>query len=175
MTVVECAYIGGLVGLVKRRNRGTPTVIVVGACAGVAFGAVTVGALKVLARLRNLIFESITANVNGVARALSHVPYMQPVSERMKDGFPKVLTYWPWLIGGSSALGILIVTLIGWWALSRVLTRLFEALQPPEAGVADPTPDVIAPLPVRLHDVTFRYPNADHDALGPVTLERGAG
>ncbi|HXA11111.1 MAG TPA: cobalt ABC transporter ATP-binding protein, partial [Mycobacterium sp.] len=84
MTVLECAYIGGLVGLVKRRNRGTPTVIVVGACAGVAFGAVSVGALKVLARLRNLIFESITANVNGVARALSHVPYMQPVSERMK-------------------------------------------------------------------------------------------
>ena len=45
MTVVECAYIGGLIGLVKRRNRGTPTVIVVGVCAGVAFGAVSVGAL----------------------------------------------------------------------------------------------------------------------------------
>jgi energy-coupling factor transport system ATP-binding protein len=170
MTVVECAYIGGLVGLVKRRNRGTPTVIVVGACAGVAFGAVSVGALTVLARLRNLIFESITANVNGVARALSHVPYMQPVSERMKDGFPKVLTYWPWLIGGSSALGILIITLIGWWALSRVLTRLSKLsnLQKLDTQADD---GVIAPLPVRLHDVTFRYPNADHDALGPVTLE----
>jgi len=170
MTVVECAYIGGLVGLVKRRNRGTPTVIVVGAFAGVAFGAVSIGALKVLARLRNLIFESITANVNGVARALSHVPYMQPVSERMKDGFPKVLTYWPWLIGGSSALGILIITLIGWWALSRVLTRLSKLsnLQKLDTPADD---GVIAPLPVRLHDATFRYPNADHDALGPVTLE----
>ena len=30
MTVVNCAYIGGLIGLIKRRGRGTPTVIVVG-------------------------------------------------------------------------------------------------------------------------------------------------
>jgi energy-coupling factor transporter ATP-binding protein EcfA2 len=169
MTVVECAYIGGLVGLVKRRNRGTPTVIVVGVCAGVAFGAVSIGALRVLARLRNLIFESMTANVNGLARALSHLPYMQPVSERMKDGFPRLLAYWPWLIGGASALGILIVTLIGWWALSRVLTRLSKVSNLHKLDTAADT-GVIAPLPVRLHDVTFRYPNADHDALGPVTL-----
>lgn len=169
MTVVECTYIGWLIGLVKRRNRGTPTVIVVGLCAGVAFGAVSIGALIVLARLRNLIFESMTANVNGLARALSHLPHMQPVSERMKDGFPRLLTYWPWLIGGSSVLGILIVTLIGWWALSRVLTRLPKLSNLQKLDTPADT-GLIAPLPVRLHDVMFRYPNADHDALGPVTL-----
>jgi energy-coupling factor transport system ATP-binding protein len=100
---------------------------------------------------------------------LSRVPYMQPVSAHLKDGFPRVLTYWPWLIGGATALGTLIVTMIGWWALSRVLTRLsnMAGLQkldmPPDAAM-------IAPLPVRLHDVTFRYPRSDHYALGPVTL-----
>ena len=26
------------------------------------------------------------------------------------------------------------------------------------------------PVPARLHDVRFRYPKADHDALGPVSL-----
>jgi energy-coupling factor transport system ATP-binding protein len=174
LTVVECAYIGGLVGLVKRRNWGRPAVILIGVCAGVVAGAASIGALMVLARLRNLIFESMTANVNGVARALAHVPYMRPVSERMQDGFPRLLTYWPWLIGASTVLGILFVTLIGWWALSRVLTRL-SALSnvqkldtPTETGVTAPLP--VRPLPVRLHDVTFRYPNVDHDALGPVTL-----
>ena len=35
MTVFQCAYIGALIGLVKRRRRGTPTVIVVALCAGV--------------------------------------------------------------------------------------------------------------------------------------------
>ena len=34
MTVVQCAYIGGLIGLVKRKRRGTPTIIVVALCAG---------------------------------------------------------------------------------------------------------------------------------------------
>jgi energy-coupling factor transport system ATP-binding protein len=169
MTVLQCTYVGALVGLVKRRERGTPTVIVAGVCAGVAAGAASVGALMVLSRLRNLVFEAITANVNGLARALSHVPYMQPVSAHLKDGFPRVLTYWPWLIGGATALGILIITLIGWWALSRVLTRLsnmagLQKLDTPSDA------DTIAPLPVRLHDVTFRYPRSDHDALGPVTL-----
>jgi len=169
MTVVQCAYIGAVAGLVKRRNRGTPTVIVVGLCAGLANAAASVGALIVLSRLRNLIFESMTANVMGLARVLSHVPYMRPASGYLKDGFPRLLTYWPWWIGGSLLLGVLVVTLIGWWALSRVLTRLSNV-----AGVQklDMLPDtgVIAPLPVRLDDVTFRYPRSDHDALGPVTL-----
>src|ERR1700751_4281581 len=45
MTVVHCVYIGGLTGVIKRRGRGTPTVIVSYLIAGIAFGAVHVGAL----------------------------------------------------------------------------------------------------------------------------------
>jgi energy-coupling factor transport system ATP-binding protein len=33
----------------------------------------------------------------------------------------------------------------------------------------------IAPVPVRLHDVRFRYPKVDHDALGPVSLSVDPG
>jgi energy-coupling factor transporter ATP-binding protein EcfA2 len=169
MTVVQCAYIGGLIGLVKRRGRGTPTIIVVGLCAGLVAGVLSVVALAVLSQLRTLMFESITANVNGLARFLSHLPYMEPVADRLEHGFAKFLTYWPWWIGGISVLSILFVTLIGWWALSHVLSRLSGVSQVQKLdSPADSGP--IAPLPVRLHDVTFRYPNADHDALGPVTM-----
>src|ERR1700723_4354781 len=42
MTVLLCAYVGGLAGIVKRRGRGTPTVIVVTFVAGVVVGAVVV-------------------------------------------------------------------------------------------------------------------------------------
>lgn len=169
MTVVECAYIGGLIGLVKRKRRGTPTIIVVALVAGLAFGVITVVALSVLSRLRNLMFESMTANVNGLARFLSHLPYMDPVADILKRGLATLLAYWPWVFGGASVLVILIVTLIGWWALSHVITRLSGVTElqkldtPAESGQ-------IAPLPVRLHDVTFRYPTAVQDALGPVTL-----
>lgn len=169
MTVFQCAYIGVLIGLVKRRNRGTPTVIVAGIFAGVVAGAISVGALMVLVRLRNLIFDSLTANVNGLARFLSHLPYMGPAADWLKRSVGALLRNWPWVFGGASVVGILIVTLIGWWALSRVLARLsgVSAIQKLDTPAE---PGSIAPLPVRLHDVTFRYPNTEHDALGPLTL-----
>ncbi len=174
MTVIQCAYIGALIGLVKRRRRGTPTVVVAALCAGVVFGALTVLALFVLSRLRTLIFESMTANVNGMARFLSKVPYMEPASDWLRHGFAKVLAYWPWVFAGASVVAIVVVTLIGWWALSHVLTRLSGMSKNQKL---DSQPDVgsIAPLPVRLQDVMFRYPGADRDALGPVTLSLEPG
>src|SRR3954454_5340058 len=53
MTVVNCAYIGGLTGIVKRRGHGTPTVFVSALAAGAAFGVAAVAALAVFARLRH--------------------------------------------------------------------------------------------------------------------------
>ena len=169
MTVINCAYIGGLTGIIKRRGRGTPTVLVAGLAAGVVFGVATVAALMVLARLRNLIFESMTANINGVAAVLSRIPDMEVLAERLKSDFATALHYWPFLIGGSSVLSITIVTLIGWWALSRVMARLLVI---PDVHKLDPPTDAgpVAPVPVRLTDVRFRYPKSAHDALGPLSM-----
>lgn len=175
MTVVNCAYIGGLTGIIKRRGRGTPTVFLAGILAGAVFGVASVLALMVLSRLRNLIFESMTANVDGLAAVLSRIPQwsglpdMAAVAQRLKSDFATALHYWPFLIGGSSVISITIVTLIGWWALSRVLSRLLVI---PDVHKLDVTPDPrpVGAVPVRLTDVSFRYPQSDHDALGPVTL-----
>ena len=65
MTVLNCAYIGGLTGIIKRRGRGWPTMLIASLIAGAAFGAFAVGALAVLSRLRHLIFETVTANAEG--------------------------------------------------------------------------------------------------------------
>src|SRR5277367_641694 len=59
MTVLLCAYVGGLAGIVKRGGRGTPTVIAVSFVAGVVVGAAVVIALTVLTRLRQLVFGAI--------------------------------------------------------------------------------------------------------------------
>src|ERR1700760_2598148 len=67
MTVVNCAYIGGLTGTVKRRGRGILTVFCAALVAGSLFGGLTVAALAILTRLRHLMFESVTANINGLA------------------------------------------------------------------------------------------------------------
>jgi energy-coupling factor transport system ATP-binding protein len=169
MTVVNCAYIGGLTGIVKRRRRGTPTVIAASFVAGLAFGIAVVTALTILARLRHLIFESMTANVNGIAAVLARFPQFEVAAEDLKRFFASALTYWQWLLLGYGVIGIMGVSLIGWWALSRVLERLrgIPDVHKLEAPV-DTAP--VAPVPIRLRDVRFRYPNAEHDALRPVSM-----
>ena len=170
MTVVNCAYIGGLTGIVKRRGRGILTV----------FGAALVAGRAVrrsprwqrwpiLVRLRHLIFDSVTANINGLAAVIARIPDMEPVAERLKHDFATALHYWPYLFFGLSVLSIVIVTFIGWWALSRVMSRLLGI---PDVHKLESSADAgpVAPVPARLHDVRFRYPKADHDALGPVSL-----
>jgi energy-coupling factor transporter ATP-binding protein EcfA2 len=84
------------------------------------------------------------------------------------------LNYWPWIVGGGSALGIVAANLVSWWVLSRVLARL--------AGIPDVhrletaiSSDPVGPLPVRLVDVGFRYPGAVTDALGPITVHVDTG
>lgn len=169
MTVVNCAYIGGLTGIVKRRGRGILTVLAAAVVAGALFGVVTVAALAILSRMRHLIFESVTANINGLAAVIAHIPNMEPAAERLKHDFATALHHWPFLFFGSSVLSIVMVTFIGWWALSRVMARLLGI---PDVHKLESSTDTgpIAPVPARLHDVRFRYPRTDHEALGPVSL-----
>jgi energy-coupling factor transport system ATP-binding protein len=173
MTVVNSAYVGGLTGVVKRRRRRTPTVIAVAFVAGALFGAAMVGALAVLARLRHLIFDAMHANVDGVAAVLTWAGFDQFAVD-LKHFFAEALHYWPWLLLGQSVISIMGVSLVGWWALSRVLERLRGI---PDVHKLDPPVETapIAPVPVQLKQVRFRYPRADQDALRPITLDVHVG
>lgn len=174
MVVLSCAYVGGLAGIMKRRGRGTPTVIAVGLLAGVIFGCFIIAALTVLVRLRTLTFAAMTANVDGVVSVMSRFEPFRPGAEEAKHLFTTALEYWPVLLMIYAIVSIMIVTMVGWWALSRVLDRL--------RGIPDvhklETPDEsgpVAPVPVRLIDAQFRYPGADRDALRPTSLTIDAG
>jgi energy-coupling factor transport system ATP-binding protein len=190
ITVGNSAYVGGLTGVVKRRGRGTGTVVVVSVLAGAVFNVFAVAALALLSRLRNLIFDAITANVNGVAAVLRSIGRIAtehpfPGSAHLGDTLEWTaheaqwilawaLHYWPWLIFVNGLVSIMGVSLIGWWALSRVLDRMRGI---PDVHKLDaPTDDApVGPVPVRLNQVRFRYPNTDHDALRPVDLEVNLG
>jgi energy-coupling factor transporter ATP-binding protein EcfA2 len=176
MAVVNSAYIGGLTGVVKRKGRSTPTVIVTALIAGFAFGAANVAALAVLARLRHLIFGVMTANTNGTAAFLTRI-HMQGAAAALKHYFAVGLHYWPWVLLGSSVVQVLVVSLIGWWALSRVLERMrgipdVHKLDAPAVTKADIP---IEPVPVRLDKVRFRYPRAGQDALRELSLDLRVG
>ena len=120
MTVVHCVYIGGLTGIIKRRGRGTLTVIVSSLIAGVAFGAVNVGALTVMTRLRHLIFKVMTANMDGVAAFMNRIHMQAAAAADLKRYFAVGLHYWQWVLLVYYGVGITVVSLIGWWALSRL-------------------------------------------------------
>jgi energy-coupling factor transport system ATP-binding protein len=167
--VALCAFVGGLAGIVKRHRRGISTVISASIGAGAVIGAVVVIALTVLTQLRQLMFHAITAAVNGVATVLGRVPHMQAVARCFASFIVGALNYWQWLVFGFAVVAIVGASMIGWWALSRVLERLggipdVHKLDAP-AGTGP-----IQPVPVRLDEVRLRYPHTDHDALRAVSL-----
>ncbi|MDC9017468.1 ATP-binding cassette domain-containing protein [Mycobacterium marinum] len=175
MGVVHSAYIGGLTGIVKRKGRGTPTVIVSSLIAGLAFGSAMVGMLAALTRLRHLIFKVMTANVEGLSSFMARMG-MEGAAEDLKRYFAEGLHYWPWVLLGYFTVAIMVVSLIGWWALSRLLERMrgipdVHKLDAPVAGEATS----IEPVPVRLDKVRFRYPGAGQDALREVSLDVRVG
>ena len=70
------------------------------------------------------------------------------------------------------------VSLIGWWALSRVLERMrgVPDVHKLDAPAADQNPEVpVGPVPVRLEKVRYRYPGANQDALREVSVDLRVG
>ena len=176
LAVGTSAYIGGMTGVVKRTRRGMPTVIVLALVAGVVSGVGNAAALAVLTRLRYLIFKAMTANVDGIASALNWM-HLQAGADLLKRYFVMGLQHWPWVVLASSLVQVLVMSVIGWWALSRVLERMrgipdVHKLDAPGPGVRDVA---VGPVPVRLDKVRFRYPRADQDALREVSLDLHVG
>ena len=167
--VALCAFVGGLAGIVKRHRRGMSTVISASISAGAAIGAVVLVAMTVLTQLRQLMFHAITAAVYGIATVLAMVPHMQTVARCFASFVAEALNYWQWLVLGFTVVAITGASLIGWWALSRVLERLGGI---PDVHKLDASADTgpIQPVPVRLDEVRLRYPHTDHDALRAVSL-----
>lgn len=174
MVVLNCAYVGGLTGIIKRRGRGTPTVVVVSIVAGIISGLLIIGALAVLVRLRTLTFEAITANVDGVVSVMSQFEPFRESAVQTRAMFGTALQYWPVLMMGYAIFSIVLVSLVGWWVLGRVLERLRVV---PDVHKLESRVEVgpVAPLPVRLSGARYRYPGADHDALRPLDLTIDAG
>ena len=177
LTVIYSAYIGGLTGVVKRKSRGALTVVGSSFIAGLVFGGAVVGELAVMSRLRHLIFQVMTANVDGIAAFLTRIHLQGPAAELQRI-FAKALSYWPWFVLAYSTVAIMIVSLIGWWALSRLLERMdgvpdVRKLDAWDGSTGEQVP--VGPVPVRFDKVRFRYPNTSQDALREVSLDLRAG
>jgi energy-coupling factor transport system ATP-binding protein len=181
LAILNCAAVGGSTGFVKRKGRGTPTLLVLSLLVGVIISGCYVGIFVVSTRLRHLMFGVITATVNGIAALLARV-HLQGVGAALQRYLAEGLHYWPLLLLGYLVFSFVFACFVAWSVLSRLLERMrdiipsaykLDAPGPREASGALEAP--IAPVPVRLDKVRFRYPRAGKDALREVSLEVRAG
>jgi energy-coupling factor transporter ATP-binding protein EcfA2 len=167
--VVINAYLGGLVGLLKRRGKGIPTAFAAALVAGTVFALCLTALLTVLVRLRDLIFDTLSAYTDGIANLISVVPVIAPFGQWLRDGTALLTHHWPVFVITTSIAAITLVNMVGWWALSRMLTRLGGVPDVHQLDrVADDRP--VEPVPATFRDACFRYPDCDQDAVGPLNL-----
>ncbi|MEU1206964.1 ATP-binding cassette domain-containing protein [Nocardia sp. NPDC005825] len=173
--LVGVAVIGGIIGTVKRRRGGLPAVVALSALAGSVMATLTIGMLLVFSRSRNLLFDSIRNSAKGLESIAAKQDALKPIG-RAIAGYTDTILHWWWaFVGGGIIAAMLVSGVFSWFVLGRVLDRL--AWLPGRDSLLDAPDDPrpVAPLPVTLRGVTFRYPGARADALHGIDLTVDVG
>jgi energy-coupling factor transport system ATP-binding protein len=168
--VVECATVGGLVGIARRRGWSFGTVLFGSLILGPILAIPSIAILAVFSSLRELTLKQIHNTWHGVYKILEQIPQLTGAAKSMNSFVDAALRNW-WITVGV----IIIVTtvwfaILGWVLLGAVLERLrwIRATDRLDT-IADDT--VAAPVPVRLCDVSYQYPGTEAYAVEEVSLE----
>jgi energy-coupling factor transporter ATP-binding protein EcfA2 len=172
--IVECAAVGGLVGVAKRRKWSLATVTLGALVVGPILGAISVGLLAVFDSLRKLTLEQIRNTWKGISKILNSVPQLQGLVQRLNHFVNDAVQYWWITVLVLVILTTLWFTLLGWVVLGAVLERL-DRVRATDRIDTTPSDEPVGPLPVSLHGVHYRYPEATRDALAGVSLDISAG
>ncbi len=169
LNLASVAVIGGIIGVVKRRRGGLLAVLGLSTLAGLAGASFSIGLLLLFSRARQLLFDTIRNTAAGLEKIFASESTLAPLGHAIADLTDTVLRWWwAWIAGGVLA-GVVTSGLISWYVLGSVLERLSwlpgrDLLDAP----ADDRP--VAPLPVSLRQVSFRYPGARTPALQDIDL-----
>ncbi|MFB8002006.1 ABC transporter ATP-binding protein [Nocardia sp. NPDC056000] len=163
--LVGVAVVGGIIGVVKRRGGGLPAVLGLSLLAGLVFAGFSVGMLQLFSRTRNLLFDSIRNTAKGIQDLAARQAVLEPLGRNIAGYTDSVLHWWWAWIGGGIVAAMLVSGIVSWFVLGTVLDRL--AWLPGRDDLLDAPADdrPVAPLPVTLRQVAFRYPDATTDAL----------
>jgi energy-coupling factor transport system ATP-binding protein len=169
--VVECAIVGGLVGIARRRRWSFGAVMGVMSLIAPVLAAISVGALLVFSSLRKLTLEQIRNTWEGIAKILVHIPVIGPsLTHSLNDFVTAALRNWWITVGVMVVVGTLWFTALAWVLLGAVLDRL-RSIRAVDRLDFVPAEGPAGPVPVYLRDVRFRYPGTEIDALAGVTLD----
>ncbi|WP_342802317.1 ABC transporter ATP-binding protein, partial [Nocardia sp. No.11] len=167
--VFGAATLAGIIGIVKRRGGGLPTVVALAAVAGVGWGLFSVGSLLLFSRTRQLFFDALRSTAEGIQNLAARQAALEPLGRATADLTDALLRNWWLYLGGSVFLGVLLSAIVSWFVLGSVLDRL--AWLPGSDRLDAPDDDrPVGPLPVTLHGAGYRYPGATADALSGIDL-----
>ncbi|MTJ60781.1 ATP-binding cassette domain-containing protein [Nocardia seriolae] len=173
--LVGVAVIGGIIGTVKRRRGGLPVVVVLSGLAGFVMAAMAVGMLQALSRSRHLLFDNLRNTAEGLENLAARQSSLEPVGRWIASFTETVLHWWWAFIGGGIIAAMVVSGIVSWFVLGSVLDRL--TWLPGRNDLLDAPIDdrPVAPLPVTLRGVAFRYPGARTDALSGIDLTVAVG
>ncbi len=162
--VAACALVGGYVGAAVRRGwTRSRSVTVAAFCLWPPVAAAAVGVLAVLARTRRLALEQVTNSWHGAARILRHLG-AGPVVHHGDTAVAWLVRWWPVTVAGG-LLGGLVVAV--WITHSLSAPTLHRIGLPTSAWPRDDGDGPPGPVPVRLDDVSARYPGATRATRSP--------
>ena len=172
--IVESAVVGGVVGMARRRKGSFLRVLVGCLIAGPILAAVSIAMLAVFSSLRKLTIEQVRNTWHGIRKLISGFPGAANVIPSLDKFVNDCLQHW-WI---SVAVLVMITTLwyafLGWVIMGAILERLRWVRATDRLDLA-PENGEVAPLPVSLQGVSYRYPGAASDALTDVSFDLEAG
>lgn len=196
--VVECAAVGGLVGVAKRRGWGFGRVLLGTAVIGPVLAAISIALLALFSTLRQLTLKQIVNTWHGIRRlidgtsVLLHqlangvghlglkvdlgvvLPKRQSKLTAIDHFVTQAVHSW-WVVVAVVVIAATVwFAILGWVFIGAVLERLqwIRADDRLDSGAELGPP---GPVPVTLDGVTYRYPGADHDALAAVSARIDPG
>ncbi|WP_334023541.1 ATP-binding cassette domain-containing protein [Nocardia terpenica] len=174
IAVVSVATIGGIIGTVKRRGGGLPAVLGLSTIAGLVAAGSALGMLALFSTTRQLLFDNARNFATAADKLLSRQHRLAALGHEVVSVVDLVLRWWWAFVGGGALAGMIVTAVISWFVLGSVLDRL--TWLPGRDLLAAPADDrPVAPLPVTLRDVAFRYPGARADALRGIDLTVDVG
>jgi energy-coupling factor transport system ATP-binding protein len=171
--IVECAVIGGLVGTARRRGWSLAVVMGAAAIIGPILALVSVGLLAIFSSLRKLTLEQIRNTWHGIERLLQAIPGTDGITDWINNFVNGAIRDWWITVAVLVIVSTLWFALLAWFLLGAVLDRLkwIRAVDRLDLPHEDVRP---GPTPVSLHDVSYRYPGTEVDALKGVSLAIGS-